>query len=827
MMTYRAWVLSLAICLFSARVQAQMVIRPDPERGTLVIRQPTRPTPAPVVKMPLVIRDEWALRAAGLSSTGPALLDFVRRRARGTIDRTGIDALLQQLGDATPAVRERAIGDLVALGSAAIPRLRLAVSDPDDHLRSANARRCLKALEGDSLDAVPLAVVRLLGLRQPAGMQEALLEYVPRAESSLVIDAVVETLAQTAYDDGLPAPALVSALSDSASVRRIVAARALCQGRAGALAAGMLSLLSDPRPNPRLRAALALADAGNEESIATLIALVAELPFAQAIEAHDYLSELAGAPAPVVGPADEASRPRVSAAWSAWWRKLDGPGLLEEVRKRLLSEAERERVEKGITKLGDDAFEVREKAQADILTVGKRAVPLLARASTADPERRQRLQRCLDQLGEKMPPLPARLPRWLAYRKPAGAAQALLGYLGVAEDEGQIAEVRDALCKLAGHDAETDSALVRALADTLAVRRAAAASALARAGGDHRDALKKLLKDEDATVRRDAALTLACRREPDAIPVLINLLTVLPAREAEPLLDLLQRLAGAKAPDVTLTADEAGRRKCRDAWSAWWKTHSGRVQLVRTVRMHSAEPMRHLLVLLSDAGQVRDLNASHSIRWQMDGLKGSVDVQWLPGDRVLVTERTEHRVSERNLKNEILWRQIVLEPIGAQRLANGNTFIATRNTLVETSHDGQTVFHYQHRVPEISAACKVPSGEVVFTTVGGKCVRLDNSGKEIGSFSMGTTAAACTVQVLSDGHVVVPHFAQNKVIEYDSNGRIVWEIEAPLPASAQRLPNGNTLIAAGRPFRVLEVDRAGKVVSSYAANGPITRAVRH
>ena len=45
------------------------------------------------------LSDELLLRSAGLSSTGPALLDFFRKRSQPPAQRTIIDNLLRELGD--------------------------------------------------------------------------------------------------------------------------------------------------------------------------------------------------------------------------------------------------------------------------------------------------------------------------------------------------------------------------------------------------------------------------------------------------------------------------------------------------------------------------------------------------------------------------------------------------------------------------------------------------------------------------------------------------------------------------------------------------------
>src|SRR5205085_241692 len=86
-----------------------------------------------------------------------------------------------------------------------------------------------------------------------------------------------------------------------------------------------------------------------------------------------------------------------------------------------------------------------------------------------------------------------------------------------------------------------------------------------------------------------------------------------------------------------------------------------------------------VLIALLEEGRAVDLDRNNKPRWQVDGLKFPLDAQYLPGDRVLVAEYQGARVSERNRKGEVVWEKGVLQPLVAQRLANGNTFIATSN----------------------------------------------------------------------------------------------------------------------------------------------------
>lgn len=73
------------------------------------------------------------------------------------------------------------------------------------------------------------------------------------------------------------------------------------------------------------------------------------------------------------------------------------------------------------------------------------------------------------------------------------------------------------------------------------------------------------------------------------------------------------------------------------------------------------------------------------------------------------------------------------------------------------------------------------------------------------------------VQPLPGGGVLFTVGADHKVVEVDANRQEVWTccdgLEHPL--AAQRLANGNTLIADARAGRVIEVDRAKNVVWEY------------
>src|SRR5205823_2190738 len=148
---------------------------------------------------------------------------------------------------------------------------------------------------------------------------------------------------------GGPNAQLVKALGDALSVRRAVAAEVLCHARAGRLPPELFRLLKDPQPLVRLRVALALADRKEAEAVAALIALLTELPADQARQAEDYLLSLAEdqAPKAALG-ADAAARKKCGQAWADWWKASTGASMLAEVRKRSLTDVDREKVQRAV-----------------------------------------------------------------------------------------------------------------------------------------------------------------------------------------------------------------------------------------------------------------------------------------------------------------------------------------------------------------------------------------------------------------------------------------------------------------------------------------------
>jgi HEAT repeat protein len=782
--------------------------------------------PAFAVDPPVASGDEQTLKAAGLKADGPALLDFFRKRAAGKADKEQIATLVKALAEKDATLRDKATGELVCIGEPAIPALRQAANELDNAEAAALARKCLRNIEGPSGATLSACAVRAIAGLKPAGTVEALVTFLPTAEDEPTLDEVASALIAIAVKDGKADPAIVKALTDDVPVRRAVAAEVLAQIGGEAQRPAIRKLLKDTKPSVRLRTALALAQYQDPEAVPVLIGLLAEAPPHQARQIEEFLMGLAGEWSIVVPQGNDAvARKLRRELWSAWWNAADGTAIVEELKKRTPSDDDREKIVGLIAKLGDKDATVRDKAVADLAAMGGVAAPFLRQAAQDRDAKSEAAQKALAQIDpDAAPPLPTVAARLLTMRRPAGGAEAILTYLPSAEDDVIAGELRTALAAMAVKDGKADPAVLKALEDKVALRRAAAAEALAFAGGpDERDAVRKLLKDADPTVKLRAAIALTSTQDKETVPALIALLTDLPLNMAGQAEEHLRLIAGEGAPAVVEGEDAPARKKSRTAWEAWWTKNGDKLQLARldnrqqmlgyTVVTEMWDPVKR-------SGRVVELDRRGKLRWEISGvnmLQGPVHAQVLPGDRVLIAEHNMNRVTERDLKGKVLWEHQINQPKSVQRLSNGNTFMVGQGQIIEIDKAGKEVLNINRmNFYDIVSATRLRNGEVVFVTQQGLVTRMDKEGKkEVKHFQTNVGGGIYYlgyIDVLANDHVVVPAYSFNKVTEYDGNGKEVWTAAVTQPVSAKRLPNGNTLVSSLNPPKVVELDRAGKVV---------------
>ncbi len=519
--------------------------------------------------------------------------------------------------------------------------------------------------------------------------------------------------------------------------------------------------------------------------------------------------------------------------------KTDGESLIEFFKRRTLDDQEQKRIAKLIDGLGAASYRGRSKAANELISRGPVVVEALQAAlNQGDLEVRQRAEMCLRRIrqADYSVEIPAAAARLLADRKPDGALKALLAFVPFAADDSVADEVRRAMTELAIKEGKVAPALVEALTDKIPIRRATAGEAIPASGAkEHQPAVKKLLKDSSPLVRFRVSMALTYAEERQAVPVLIDVLPEVSLTQAWQAEDVLYRIAGKKnPPSISLGKTKEDRNKCRQAWVKWWKANGDKIDLAGLAK---DPPLKgYTIVVHLDMHQVIELGRDNKPRWSIGELSLPLDVQMLGENRVLVAEYQGQRVTERNLKGEVLWEhRIPGGPLAAQRLENGNTFIVTDSVLYEVNKKGRYVFSSTMDSGErIMKGVKLRNGEMIVMTTGAltkgpRVARLSSKGRTLSSFELGVGARLFggRIDVLPNGNVVVPHNAENKVVEYDSKGKAVWQVETAQPIAAVRLNNGNTIVTSMQPSEgAIEYDRHGKKVWQYTANTRVTRALR-
>jgi outer membrane protein assembly factor BamB len=229
-------------------------------------------------------------------------------------------------------------------------------------------------------------------------------------------------------------------------------------------------------------------------------------------------------------------------------------------------------------------------------------------------------------------------------------------------------------------------------------------------------------------------------------------------------------------------------------------------------------------------GRVVCLGQDMKEKWQIAGLNSVMDGR-VQADGSIVTIENYSSVVVRNAAGVKLRTQLLNQAVAAQLSPDGDLLILGRQFINQYSKAGNQTWTYRRpNVADIHTGCRLPNGEVLFLTQaqqGNNCFRLDAKGQLIGK---GTTIGR--LPNINYGYVVTMDLVgsesiliceTNRVAEYDlKTGKEKWKYTTNSPTSVQRLPSGNTLVASLPQNRAVEVDPSGDVVWEYRAKDGLT-----
>ena len=171
----------------------------------------------------------------------------------------------------------------------------------------------------------------------------------------------------------------------------------------------------------------------------------------------------------------------------------------------------------------------------------------------------------------------------------------------------------------------------------------------------------------------------------------------------------------------------------------------------------------------------------------------------------------------------MLWKVEGVQPVGVQRLPNGNTFIPSYNgLLLEVDRTGKDVLRVAIDAG-IGGARRLPDGR--FVAFDRRfIIHLDKTGREVKRVPV-AIGGAYSNEVLDNGHVLAVTPRLGGVVEFDMDGKEVGRFNQPGAAHASRLANGHTLVLM-QGIKLLELDKDWKLMKETTLSAPGFRVKR-
>ena len=176
-------------------------------------------------------------------------------------------------------------------------------------------------------------------------------------------------------------------------------------------------------------------------------------------------------------------------------------------------------------------------------------------------------------------------------------------------------------------------------------------------------------------------------------------------------------------------------------------------------------------------------------------------------------------------QGNVVWQYPADRPRDVWVLPNGNVLFTYRTGVKEVTRAKRVVWQYQFpKTSEIHACQPLADGLVMIAESGPmRIVEVDRQGKICREVKLQSAETHKHRQMrccrkLPNGHYLVGQYFDGVIREYDGKGTIVRDIKHPHAHAGLRLPNGHTLCSFGDAHRLVEYDTQGHVVWSVEEN---------
>ena len=761
------------------------------------------------------------LKTAGFNPANTqTLIPLFKGRSSSIPSKANIEKLIAQLINGNPEEKLAAKKDLICMGDYVISTLKKASGEILDPASEKSIKDCIELLEGKGSENLISSALKVIASEGKTESSEVLFAYLPFAAEEVLRNECESTLKALFVTSTTSGTVFEKTLTDPNPYKRAVAAEILVRKGNPKQISIAKSLLNDTSSLVRTRLVLAFLEQKDRIAMPTALKLLASDSKDTSSLIETALTTLAGEWA-IQGPKndDSISRSINQAAWAGWWKSINEQDLLAVLRDSIapmamIAEADKIFNENNIElikkHINSKSFKSNPALQAFLLN---RAAFDINIAKLIEPDSNAiKLQLQSNQV------TPA-LIRLITLVRPANAIEIILAYIPSCHDDN----IQDLLSECLGlylNDQNTiPPALIEASTSSVEEIRTFAGRVLAKSSNEiAQKVCTTLLADSSARVRFEVARESIKNQNKSAIPILIELMTKVPAEKAETIDQTLRAIAKDKSPDSKndSKADAA-------AWNTWWQKEG--TQIVLTPGAKTQEALKNFLVVESfnqekKSGRVFLITPSGKTLWEIANLSNPTDALLLPNNKILITEQGANRITERDTKGNISWEKSATNPFLSQRLSNGHIFIASRNKIVEVSRNGNEIFSFSYPNETILAACKTRTNEYALLSYNGVFLKLDSKGNEVSKsrIPFPTNFGINGGAISQNDRVLVSIPTLNKIMEFNFSGQATWESTITMPGIPTKLPNGNVVAPSLNGSKIVEIQMDGKIIYESAPN---------
>jgi hypothetical protein len=223
-----------------------------------------------------------------------------------------------------------------------------------------------------------------------------------------------------------------------------------------------------------------------------------------------------------------------------------------------------------------------------------------------------------------------------------------------------------------------------------------------------------------------------------------------------------------------------------------------------------------ILVVQPGSGSVTEIGPDGKPRWTLSGLTAPRDVEMLQAGIVLVAE--QNQITERTITGKVLWKYPVNEPLSAQRLSNGHTFIVCPGSMIEVDRAGREVMNLPMN---IACARRMADGKIVAFDRQNVMV-LDSQG-QLQKTARCNCGGGGNNEIMDNGHVLALSPGNGNIIEFDQDGAEVGHYDYQGAGYGFRIPGGHVFVTHQSGNEFLELDENWKLLKTTTLDSQTTK----